>query len=302
MHALGETADAQVPLLVDLRKAAPSLNEFFQRLGPFSKASLPALDSLGESSKAGTAAFQNGGEEVDELLQLSKDAPGFAKPFRQFLETMDDRQRAIENDPRAKASAPPAPDPTAISDDANFRGLAPKGGFTGLEGVWDYIYWQTLSINMFDNVGHIVRLGLTVSPEKCSQMRNTPPEPGNEEDAELFATCNQYIGRHQPGINEPDFTLTGADAGGDASAASNAGTDGDSTGHVVERRGPGQLEAPPVPGRPDPSKPNVTLPPLVQELIKKLVPQRIPELTDKVQNLPDPQASPEMLLDFLLTP
>ena len=309
MRALGETADEQVPLLVDLKKAAPSLNEFFHRLGPFSKASLPALDSLGESSKAGTAAFQIAGDELDELLELSKDAPGFAKPFRQFLETMDDRDRALEDDARAKATAPPEPDPTAIPDDANFRGLAPKGGFTGLEAIWDYIYWQTLSVNMLDNVGHIVRLGLTVSENHCSGLRNYPPakegEPNYEEDKALFERCNQWIGRHQPGVNEPDFTLTGADAAGEA-ATDDATTDGGGSGstRTVERRAPGQLEAPPVPGRPDLSKPNVTLPPLVRELIKKLVPQRVlpDDLKQRVEDLPDREASPEMLLDFLLTP
>ena len=314
MHALGETADQQTPLLVDLKKAAPDLNEFFHRLGPFSKASLPALESLGESSKVGTTAFQHGSEEVKELLELSKDAPGFAKPLRQFLETMDDRDRAIENDARAKATAPPEPDPTAIPDDANFRGLAPEGGFTGLEAVWDYIYWQTLSINMFDNVGHIVRLGLTVSEGKCSQIRNSPPapegDPEHEADKELFETCNQWIGRHQPGVNEPDFTIEGAKAS--SSADDSGGADRSSSRQTVDRRGPGELEAPPVPGKIDPSVPRVTLPPLIKDLIeklapdKKLNPEKLPDdLQQQVPGLPDlsdPQASPETLLDFLLTP
>ena len=34
-----------------------------------------------------------------------------AKPLRQFLQTIDDRKRAIENDLRAKETAPPAPGP-----------------------------------------------------------------------------------------------------------------------------------------------------------------------------------------------
>ena len=302
MRALGETADQQTPLLVDLRKAAPDLNEFFRRLGPFSKASLPALESLGESSKAGTRAFRHGSDEVRELLALSKDAPGFAKPLRQFLETMDDRDRALEDDARAKASAPPSPDPTAIPDDANFRGLAPQGGFTGLEAIWDYAFWQTLSINMFDNVGHIVRLGLTVSENKCSQIRNYPPEPGNEEDKELFETCNQWIGAHQPGVNEPDFTIEGAQA----SSSPDDGADAEkrsSSRSTVDRRGPGELEAPPIPGKVDPSVPKVTLPPLIKDLIEKLAPQQVPEdLRQRIPEIPDPQASPETLLDFLLTP
>jgi ABC-type transporter Mla subunit MlaD len=315
MHALGETADEQTPLLVDLKEAAPDLNEFFHRLGPFSKASLPALESLGESSKAGTTAFQHGGEEVKELLELSKDAPGFAKPLRQFLQTMDDRDRAIESDARAKAAAPPEPDPTAIPDDANFSGIAPEGGFTGLEAIWDYVYWQTLSINSFDNVGHIVRLGLTVSEGKCSQLHNRPPE--NDEERAEFERCNQWIGPHQPGINECDFTIT--DCGDEPDAPTGGGEpDNPSTSREqssVDRRAPGQLEAPPVPGKPDPSVPEVTLPPLVKDLIKKLAPEKLapdkltPEKLDDLQqkapelpDLSDPQVSPETLLDFLLTP
>jgi ABC-type transporter Mla subunit MlaD len=314
MHALGETADEQTPLLVDLKKAAPDLNEFFHRLGPFSKASLPALESLGDSSQAGTRAFQHGTEEVKELLELSKDAPGFAKPLRQFLETMDDRDRAIESDPRAKAAAPPEPDPTAIPDDANFRGLGPKGGFTGLEAIWDYVYWQTLSINMLDNVGHIVRLGLTVTPD-CSELHNAPPQNA-EEEAE-FEKCNQWLGPHQPGITECDFTIT--DCGNQSDAPTGGGEpDNPSTSRhesSVDRRGPGELEAPPIPGQPDPSVPKVTLPPLVKELIEKLAPHKpvpdklSPDKLDDLQqqapglpDLSDPQASPETLLDFLLTP
>ena len=313
MRALGETADQQTPLLADLKTAAPDLNEFFHRLGPFSKASLPALESLGDSSQAGTRAFQHGSDEVKELLELSKDAPGFAKPLRQFLETMDDRDRAIENDARAKAAAPPEPDPTAIPDDANFRGIAPQGGFTGLEAIWDYVYWQTMSINSFDNVGHIVRLGLTVSPD-CSEVWNHPPE--NADEQATFDKCNQWIGPHQPGINECDFTIS--DCGNQPDAPTGGGEpDNPSTARheTVDRRAPGQLEAPPIPGQVDPSVPKVTLPPLVKDLIEKLAPEKLspdklkPDQLEQLQqqapNLPglsDPQASPETLLDFLLTP
>jgi hypothetical protein len=59
----------------------------------------------------------------------------------------------------------------------------------------------------------------------------------------------------------------------------------------------------------------VTLPPLVKDLIEKLAPEKLnpdkikpdklDDLQQKVPELPDlsdPQASPETLLDFLLTP
>src|SRR5919108_255201 len=114
MARLGQLADEQTPLLADLRQAAPDLDTFFTRLGPFAEASRPAVKSLGEMGEVGTKAFREGKQEIAELRRLAINAPPFAKPLRQFLQTIDDRERAIENDPRAKETAPPAPDPTAI--------------------------------------------------------------------------------------------------------------------------------------------------------------------------------------------
>ena len=84
----------------------------------------------------GTRAFTKGREEIAELRTLAQDAPPFAKPLRQFLETIDDRRRAIDDDPRAAVSAPPAPDPTAAGAER---------GFTGIEAVWNFFFWQALS-------------------------------------------------------------------------------------------------------------------------------------------------------------
>ena len=164
MAELGNLSDESVPLLVELERAAPDLDELFTRLGPFARASRPALDALGEAGLEGTRAFKVSDEEIDELRALSADAPAFAKPLRQFLETLDDRKRGLEHDARAKAGAPPAPDPTAISD---------SGPFTGFEAIWNYAFWQTLSVNMFDGVAHIVRLGLQMD-EDCSQFQSHP--------------------------------------------------------------------------------------------------------------------------------
>ena len=87
------------------------------------------------------------------------------EPLRQFLQTSDDRRRAIENDPRAKATAPPAPAPTAIPG---------EGGFTAFEAIWNYFFWQTLSINMLDEDAHILRAGLT-APKHHAWARPLKP-------------------------------------------------------------------------------------------------------------------------------
>ncbi len=122
MARLGELADEQTPLMADLQRAAPDLDTFFTRLGPFAEASRPAVRSLGEAGEVGVRAFREGRQEVAELRKLAAGSPALAKPLRQFLQTIDDRKRAIENDPRAKASAPPAPDPTAIPGEGGFTG------------------------------------------------------------------------------------------------------------------------------------------------------------------------------------
>jgi ABC-type transporter Mla subunit MlaD len=291
MLRLGQLADAQTPLLNELRTAAPDLNTFFTRLGPFAQASRPALRSLGKASVVGNRAVKKGADEVKELRILAKDAPPFAKPLRQFLETMDDRRRAIETDPRAKATAPPAPDKTAI---------AGSGGFTGMEAIVDYLFWQSLSINLLDSTSHMVRLGLQISPD-CSNYENR--RPGNDPALQAkWAKCNSWLGPDQPGITTPDPTANTA-----AARALRAQNDKPAK-KVGERRAPGQPDAGPLPGQRDISKPQVVLPPQVQQLLDHLAPKKgapLPTPEQLKQKLPDAgldQQQTNQLLDFLLSP
>ena len=105
-------------------------------------------------------------EEVHELRLLAKDAPGFAKPLRQLLQTIDDRSRGVEPDRRAAASGPPAGDKTHTTSS--------RAGFTGMEAIWNFFYWQTLSTNALDDVGHVLRLTALVN--ECSPYEVKPDE------------------------------------------------------------------------------------------------------------------------------
>jgi len=296
MARLGELADEQTPLLADLETAAPDLDTFFTRIGPFSDASRPAVRSLGEMGEVGTRAFNEGKQEVAELRRLSVNAPPFAKPLRQFLQTIDDRKRAIENDPRAKETAPPAPDPTAIPG---------EGGFTGMEAVWNYFYWQTLSINMLDNDAHMLRASLSAVPD-CIEWRNEPPKTPAEQDT--FKRCNSYLGPNQPGIMSPD-PLAGPNA------ASLRAESGQPASRIGEQRGEGQPEAGPLPGQRDLSKPQVVLPPDLQRLLDSLSQRQLRQLDpdaltspDELRNelgslgAPTDQQTSAQLLDYLLAP
>ena len=191
MARLGELADAQIPLLRDLGAASGDLDTFLARLVPFSENATPAFRELGEASEVGLAAVRATDEELDVLRQAAEDAPGTAKPLRQFLQTIDDRRRAVENDPRAKATAPPAPDKTAIR-------ASEQGGFTGMEAFLNYYYWQALATNAYDPVGHILRISAILDLGGCSAyFANLEGE---------FRRCNRWLGPYQPGVTHPDPT------------------------------------------------------------------------------------------------
>ena len=291
MVVLGQLADEQIPLLADLERAAPHLDTFLARLGPFSQAARPSVRTLGDASDAGVRAVRAGRTEVRELRRLARDAPGTFKPLRQFVQTIDNRRRATENDSRAVVSAPQAPDPTSFAR-ANLQPGDPRG-FTGIESFWNYWYWQSLSLNGFDEVGHLLRTSATIN--QCSFLQV------NREDLEnVPESCRQFLGPNQPGVFGPDLSPT-----------SRAGRrllreSGKPAAYVGERRGENEPDAGPLPGQPDISKPQIVLPPAVQELLDHLrgttgrpndtlrrgVPNRLPRDGDGATQL----------LDYLLSP
>jgi virulence factor Mce-like protein len=201
MGRLGDLTQAQTPVLRDLQASSDELDTFLTRLRPFTAEGLPAFKALGKASVVGRRAVLKTTEDVRELRLLAKDAPGFAKPLRQLLETIDDRSRGVEADRRAAATSPPAGDKTHTTSS--------RAGFTGMEAIWNFFYWQTLSTNAFDDVGHVLRLTALVNP--CSAYEVKPTK-------EHIATCNQFLGPTQPGVTTPDPTRPA----GTAAAASPA--------------------------------------------------------------------------------
>jgi virulence factor Mce-like protein len=195
MGRLGDLTEAQTPVLRDLQSASGELNTFLTRLRPFTDEGIPAFNALGEMSVVGRRAVRKTTEEIRELRRLGQDAPGFAKPLRQFLQTIDDRSRAAEPDRRAAASGPPAGDKTHTTSS--------RAGFTGMEALWNFFYWQTLSTNALDDVGHVLRLSVLVN--ECSPYTVKPSK-------ELLDECNQFLGPTQPGVTTPDPTEGGAAA------------------------------------------------------------------------------------------
>jgi hypothetical protein len=203
MQRLEDLTNAQTPVLQDLHRSAPALNTLFTRLGPFSQASRPAFKSLGTASDAGKKAFTDAKEEIVALRQLAQGAPETAKPLRQLLQSLDNRSKSTEDSALAQASAPPNPDPTAMSKTTGHK------GFTGMEAIFNYAYWQVLALNQFDQVSHFLRAVVIRDPE-CSVFQNdlksTPAQ------VQVRKRCEGYLGPNQPGITTPDTPPDGTSA------------------------------------------------------------------------------------------
>jgi ABC-type transporter Mla subunit MlaD len=271
---LEATASEQIPLLRKFRTAAPELRKFLEEFGPFAEDSRKSTRALGEAAVEGRKAIVESSEEIAQLRALAEDLPRLAKPLRQFLQTLDDRGRSIENDPAAAPPvAPPAPDKTAYKEGQ---------GFTGMEVVWNYVYFQTLGINLFDDVSHLLRIILIQNV--CAPYNSNPT-------ADQRKQCGPNIGPYAPGVTHPDPTDGPALEAASLSAEENIKRFG-------LRRGAGEPEAPALPGQRDISEPQITLPPNVQEIIDSV--RR--GAGAGTPNGGGGGGDPTQLLDFLMAP
>ena len=185
---LEATANEQIPLLRRLRTAAPKLEAFLAELGPFAKTSRGSMRALGKASVSGRRAIAESGEEIEQLRLIAKDAPRVGRPLRQLLQALDDRSRSTEPDPVAAELAPPEPDKTAYHEGQ---------GFTGMEALWNYFYYQALGTNAFDDVSHLLRIAAIQSP--CAPYN---PKPTDKQ----IENCASWLGPRQPGVNAEDPT------------------------------------------------------------------------------------------------
>jgi hypothetical protein len=197
------------------------------------------------------------------------------KPLRQVLQTLDDRSRG-RPDTRARDTAPPGNDPTSIKN-------SNRTAFTGFESIWNYIYWQTLAINEFDSISHYLRI-LIVLGSECAPYANAEMV----RDKEFRERCSSHLGPYQPGITHPDPTEDGG--------ADQLGPRKQKAG---EKRGAGDPEATPEPGQRDPSKPQIVLPPGLQEVQNQGAADAKKPPTEAGTPA---QPAPDQLLDFLLGP
>jgi virulence factor Mce-like protein len=202
---LENAARANTPLLTDLRAAAPGLNQLALNLVPFSDASRVSLDSLGEASKVGKTALDRGRDEIRLLAESGKKAPVTGEMLADFLRDLDDPRRAVEIDDRV---------PKDTGRDNPNPGQSDTKGYTGLEGLLNYAYYQAGAVNQFDQVGHLLHFTLyDIDNGPCGKFssgRNpdngqpgVPAQDGGTTTNILDANaCVGWLGPNQPGINE----------------------------------------------------------------------------------------------------
>jgi len=214
---LGSLADAQVPLLTNLRLAAPGLNTLAQNLPAFNQATDRSLTSLGRAAGPGRRALIQGKDEIQALAKSGRNAYPATNTLDKFLLDIASPKRHVETDARAARTCNNKSAPCWST------GRSAPTGYTGMEGLLNYAYYQTGAINQFDQYGHLLHFSLfDVGATPCDQGFNAgdnpadnAPPPGNHsigvpDKAGTGTTtsisnanaCVSWLGPTQPGINQ----------------------------------------------------------------------------------------------------
>ena len=293
---LNDTAQQQTPLLVDLREAAPDLRRLSVNLPNFQRASEDSLATLGEAAVVGRQALTRGRDELELLAEAGKNAPVTTEMIADFLRDVDDPRRAVEINDRVEAQ-------TGRSSEQ--PGTKNTKGYTGLEGLLNYAYYQTLGINQFYRGGHTLNVNLyeyqtgpcgsfSTGRDLATGKPGIPAEEGGTTTDFLeIARCATWLGPNQPGVNEdlnlppydpsvcpngtsPEAAQELCDPGEDA-----AGTRGRSDGERDDEPGPDKPRGDgPEPDDGPAGGPDADAP-------ESLVPGGIDDIVDDILDLPD---------------
>jgi virulence factor Mce-like protein len=187
MAKLGQATDAQSPALADLNASSGQLATLLENLPDFADASRSSFKSLAELSRDGRPALHSVKPTIAELNRFSTNTPELADNLAIVLKDLNDRNRAVEKDPRSPGG----------------------NGYTGFEALLQYVYDQSMAINAFDSNGYMLKVNLFAS--ECSDYQNLQTlKEKLKKDPGFYARCAAILGPHQPGITQPDPSYTGA--------------------------------------------------------------------------------------------
>jgi len=233
MVQLGKLAREQTPLLTDLYHAAPGLNKLATNLPRFNNGTRISLKALGRAGQVGTRVFHKADDEIAALKAASEKAYPAADVVATFLESLDDPSAAVEEDCDARFDLRGLPGEADrrvglleaklganLTGDRGCDPGAPAGtgnpGYTGLEGLLNYAYVQTLTLNMFDQLGHALHfmlVGASDASEGAGECGHYSAGPdygkaaefgaGRTTDVRQALHCVAALGDKQPDINFP---------------------------------------------------------------------------------------------------
>ena len=197
MGELDNLAVQGTPLAADLREAAPGLTTLSRNLPAFNRSATDGLKALGNTSVVGRRALRKGKDEVKALAKASKKSFSVADNLSKFLRDIDDPDRAVEVDARANVDT----------------GRKATTGYTGMEGLLNYLYYQTEAINQYDEIGHLLHFSIfDVATGPCAnynggEFNGQPGVPNTDGSAATTNIrdahrCVAWLGRNQPGINQ----------------------------------------------------------------------------------------------------
>ena len=206
MVELENVANESTPLLSNLRQAAPGLDTLATNLPAFARASERSLTTLGRAAEPGRKALVRGQDEIDALGDAAQAAPATAKQAALFLNDISDPRRIVEVDDRAARSCNDKTMPCYST------GRSGPTGYTGLEGILNYLYYQGGALNSFDEVGHLLHFSLyDVFAGPCGEYnaaQDVPAQGGGRTTNLLDAEdCVGWLGPNQPGINVSEESL-----------------------------------------------------------------------------------------------
>jgi ABC-type transporter Mla subunit MlaD len=208
MFQLGRVAEQGKPLLTELHKSSHKLTVFSQLLPPFNNATGPALTSLGNAAQVGTRALTKGQDEINQLRVSTTHAFSAADQIALFLESLDNPKNAVEEDSRARTdlSAQPgeADRRVALLNQKVPGGGVNQPGYTGLEGLLNYVYYQTGALNQYDQIGHLLHFIFfePLASSTCGEYNAGPNFAGGGTDPTNADHCVSILGDNQPGIGQ----------------------------------------------------------------------------------------------------
>ena len=192
LAALGNLAEQQTPLLADLNAAAPQLTRLTRDPA--------AVQCRGRARDPHPRHGRDTTAAAPSTAPATRSAPCARPPsarstrsteLANFLIDLDDPNRAVENDTRA----------------ARDTGRSNPTGYTGMEGLLNYVYYQAGAINQFDSIGHLLHftiLEFEVGP--CGHYNAGPTVPaaggGETRSAANKHRCVSWVGPNQFGINK----------------------------------------------------------------------------------------------------